>query len=58
MNTNIALLIEQSVNVIDTLNASIRLTDEEQSFLCDHFERVEIDKKDFLIKEGSTENNN
>ena len=30
MKTNIALLIEQSVNVIDSLNKGLRLTPEEQ----------------------------
>ena len=58
MRTNIALLIEQAVNVVDTdtLNTSIRLTDEEQLFLCKHFERVELDKNDYLIRKGEVEN--
>ena len=42
MKTNIALLIEQSVNVIDSLNKGLRLTPEEQLFFCEHFEREEI----------------
>lgn len=56
INRNIALLIEQSVNVVDALNTSIRLTDEEQLFICNHFERIELNKNDFLIKKGSVEN--
>lgn len=56
MNKNIALLIEQSVNVVDALNTNIRLTDEEQSFICNHFERIELNKNDFVTKKGSVEN--
>ena len=47
MKTNIALLIEQSVNVIDSLNKGLRLTPEEQQFFCEHFEREEIKKNEF-----------
>lgn len=42
---NIALLIEQSINVIDSINKGIRLTQEEQQFFCDHFERQKMQKK-------------
>ena len=50
MKTNIALLIEQSVNVIDSLNKGLRLTPEEQQFFCEHFEREEIKKNEFYHK--------
>ena len=46
MKTNIALLIEQSVNVIDSLNKGLRLTPEEQQLFCEHFEREEIKKNE------------
>lgn len=55
MKTNIALLIEQSVNVIDTLNKGIRLTLDEQQFLCDKFKREEIKKHDYTVKVGDYE---
>lgn len=42
METNITLLIEQSVNTLDSLNRGLRLTTEEQSFFCEHFECQEI----------------
>ncbi len=38
MKTNIALLIEQSVNDIDSLNKGLRLKHEEQQFFCENFE--------------------
>lgn len=58
MRTNIALLIEQAVNFINTdaLSTGIRLTNEEQSFLCKNFERMELDKNDYLIRKGEAEN--
>ena len=58
MRTNIALLIEQAVNFMDadTLGTGIRLTNEEQLFLCKHFEQIELDKNDYLIKKGETRN--
>lgn len=56
MKTNIALLIEQSVNTLDSLNRGIRLTPEEQSFFCEHFEREEIKKNEFSIRIGDFEN--
>lgn len=52
---NIALLIEQSVNVIDSLNMGLRLTTDEQTFFCEHFERIELRKNDYTIKEGELE---
>ena len=55
MKTNIALLIEQSVNVIDSLNKGLRLTPEEQLFFCKHFEREEIKKNEFTIRIGDYE---
>lgn len=42
MRTNIALLIEQAANVIDSLNTGIRLTQDEQTFICEHFTREKI----------------
>lgn len=53
---NIALLIEQSVNIIDSLNQGIRLTTEEQEYLCIHFIREEIKKNEFPIQIGDYEN--
>lgn len=55
MKTNIALLIEQSVNVIDSLNSGLRLTQEEQQFLCEHFICEKIEKNNFAIKIGDYE---
>lgn len=55
MRTNIALLIEQSVNVIDSINDGLRLTAEEQQFFCDHFEREELKRNEFAIKIGDYE---
>lgn len=55
MRTNIALLIEQSVNVIDSLNDGLRLTAEEQQFFCDHFEHEELKRNEFAIKIGDYE---
>lgn len=55
MRTNIALLIEQSVNVIDSLNDGLRLTAKEQQFFCDHFEREELKRNEFTIKIGDYE---
>ena len=55
MKTNIALLIEQSVNVIDSLNKGLRLTHKEQQFFCEHFEREEIKKNEFTIRIGDYE---
>lgn len=56
MKHNIAVLIEQSVNVVDSLNMGLRFTEEEESFLCEHFERVEMRKGDFTIRAGEVEN--
>ena len=53
--SNIALLIEQSVNAIDSINREIRLTPNEQQFFYDHFERKEIKKNEFTIKIGDFE---
>lgn len=53
---NIALMIEQSVNIIDSLNNGLRLTPKEQCFLCENFVREEISKNDFTIKIGDYEN--
>lgn len=53
---NIALLIEQSVNVIDSLNKGLRLTVEEQIFFCEHFKCHNIKKNEFTIKIGDFEN--
>lgn len=55
MKTNIALLIEQAVNIIDSLNDGLRLTMEEQQFFCDHFEREELKKNQFAIRIGNYE---
>lgn len=55
MKTNIALLIEQSVNVIDSLNSGLKLTQEEQQFLCEHFICEKIEKNKFAIKIGDYE---
>lgn len=55
MNTNIAILIEQSVNVIDSLNSELKLTQEEQRFFCDHFVREYIKKNQFTIQIGDYE---
>ena len=52
---NIALLIEQSINVIDSINKGIRLTQEEQQFFCDHFERQKMQKNEFTIQIGDFE---
>ena len=49
------LTIEQSVNVIDSLNKGLRLTPEEQQFFCEHFEREEIKKNEFTIRIGDYE---
>lgn len=56
MKTNIALLIEQAANVTDSLNSGIRLTKEEQIFICEHFICEEIKKNDFTIQIGDHEN--
>lgn len=56
MKHNIALLIEQSINVIDSLNMGLRFTEEEELFLCQHFERVELRRGDFTIRTGEEEN--
>lgn len=56
MKTNIALLIEQAANVIDSLNTGIRLTQDEQMFICEHFIREKVKKNDFTIKSGDYEN--
>ena len=53
--SNIALLIEQSINVIDSINRGVRLTSEEQLFFCDHFERQKIHKNEFTIQIGDFE---
>jgi len=55
MRKNIALRIEESVNRMDSLNGEIRFTREEQLYLCEHFESVELRKNDFLLREGQTE---
>ena len=56
MKTNIALLIEQAANVIDSLNTGIRLTQDEQMFICEHFIREKVKKNDFTVKSGDYEN--
>lgn len=53
---NIAFLIEQSVNTIDSINKGIHLTPEEEEFFCNHFERQQIKKNEFTIKIGDLEN--
>lgn len=55
MVTNIALLIEQSVNIVDYLNAGIRLTDEEKKFICEHFKYQYIKKNEFITQIGDIE---
>ncbi len=51
----IADLIEKSVNIEDNLNHGLQLTPEEKQFYNEHFEKTEVKKKDFLIKEGEKE---
>ena len=51
----IADLIEKSFNVEDNLNHGLQLATKEKQFFNEHFERTELKKKDFLIKEGEKE---
>lgn len=53
---NIAIQIEGYVNIIDSLNHGIRLTEEEQQFFLDHYERIELKKNDYVIKINEREN--
>ena len=55
MKKNIAIQIEESVNVIDSLNHGLRLTPEEKLFFQEHYECVELNKNDFIIKAGEKE---
>ncbi|MDR2969931.1 MAG: Crp/Fnr family transcriptional regulator [Tannerellaceae bacterium] len=55
MIKNIALRIEESVNNLDSLNGEIRFTREEQLYLCEHFEPVELCKNEYLLRQGETE---
>jgi len=55
MKRDIAILIEQSANTIDNLNGGLRFTREEQLFVCDHFEPVEILKNELLTRLGKVE---
>lgn len=55
MRKNIAIQIEESVNVIDSLNHGIRLTTEEQLFFMEHYERIELKKNDFVLKVNEKE---
>lgn len=55
MKKNIALRIEESVNNLDNLNGEIRFTREEQLYLCEHFEPVELRKHEYLLRQGQTE---
>lgn len=55
MNNTIATLIENSVNVENNLSKGIRLTTEERQFFNEHFEKEDIKKNAFLIKEGEKE---
>lgn len=53
--SNIALLIEKSINVIDSINKGVQLTPEEQQFFCDNFECQKIKKNEFAIQIGDFE---
>lgn len=55
MNSTIAKLIENSVNIENNLNKGFKLTPEEERFFNEHFEREEIKKKTFLTREGEKE---
>lgn len=56
MRKNIVIQIEESINTIDSLNHGIRLTTEEQQFFMEHYERIELNKNDFITKAGEKEN--
>lgn len=55
MCKTIADLIEESVNIEDNLNHGLRLTVEEKQFFNEHFQRCEMKKNSFLIKEEQRE---
>lgn len=53
--TDISLLIEQSLSMVNSSYEEIRFNNEERKFLCEHFIPVEIKKNEFLIKAGDNE---
>lgn len=55
MSKNIAIQIEESVNISDSLNSSLRLTEEEQIFFAKNFVKEDLKKNDFVIREGEKE---
>lgn len=55
MKTNISLLIEQSINIIDYSFQEFRFSREEQKLLCNYFKPFEIKKNEFIIKIGDLE---
>lgn len=55
MNKNIAIQIEEAINVSDSLNLSLRLTEEEQIFFAKNFKKEDLKKNDFVIREGEKE---
>ena len=55
MSKNIAIQIEESINVSDSLNSSLRLTEEEQIFFAKNFVKEDLKKNDFVIREGEKE---
>lgn len=55
MHKEIAKQIEDSVDIHDKLNLGLKLSEEERHFLNEHFERVEINKNQFIIEEDKKE---
>uniref|UniRef100_UPI00359C3AD2 Crp/Fnr family transcriptional regulator n=1 Tax=Bacteroides thetaiotaomicron TaxID=818 RepID=UPI00359C3AD2 len=55
MDSTIATLIENSVNIENNLNRGLMLTIGEKQFFNEHFEREIIKKNGYLIKEGERE---
>jgi len=54
MKRNIALMIEEAINLHDTFYQEVRFTKEERQFLYNHFERKEFRKNDCLLMQGET----
>lgn len=55
MHEEIAKQIEELVDIHDRLDMGLKLSEEECQFLNEHFERVEIGKKQFIVEEGGKE---
>lgn len=55
MHEEIAKQIEELVDIQDRLDMGLKLSEEECQFLNEHFERVEIGKKQFIVEEGGKE---